>query len=107
MTKEIAIKHIKDQNEQKRFQEDLTEYLKKTRTESRKRTGDVRRYNDLINGRFDLKRVVTIERKDDADSISNKWADYTSETIDMLIREGEDFERRAIVKITPPNLALV
>jgi hypothetical protein len=35
--------------------------------------------------------------------ISNKWADYSSETINNLINEGEDFERKAVVKIIPLN----
>jgi NTE family protein len=68
-----------------------------------KRTGIRRRYEDLIEGRFDLNKIITIEHKDDPDGISNKWADYTSEMIDMLIREGEDYDRTAIVKVFPPQ----
>lgn len=67
-----------------------------------KRTGIRRNYGDLIKGRFNLNQVITIERKDDLHNISNKWADYTSETINMLIREGEDYERTAIVRAFPP-----
>jgi NTE family protein len=66
-----------------------------------KRTGIRRTYNDLVEGRFDLQRVVTIEHKDDPDSISNKWADYTQETINKLIREGEEFDKKATVRIIP------
>ena len=73
------------------------------KAKSIKRNGKERKYNDLIEGRFDLKRVVTIERKDDPDAVSNKWADYTSETIVNLINEGEDFERRAVVRTMPPE----
>lgn len=72
-----------------------------------KRTGVKRYYEDLMNGRFDLQRVVTIEHKDDPDSISNKWADYTSETINKLIMEGEQFDKKALVKIIPPNLTII
>jgi hypothetical protein len=53
-----------------------------------------------------LKRIVTVERKDDIHSIYDKWADYTSETIDKLIK-GEDFEKRAVVKTTPPDVDIV
>jgi hypothetical protein len=60
-----------------------------------------------MNGRFDLQRVVTIEHKDDPNSISNKWADYTSETINKLIMEGEEFDKKAVVKIIPPNLTII
>ena len=72
-----------------------------------KRTGVKRSYEDLMKGRFDLQRVVTIEHKDDPDSISNKWADYTSETINKLIMEGEEFDKKALVKIIPPNLTII
>jgi len=47
-----------------------------------------------------LKRIVTVKLKDDIHSINNKWADYTSETIDKPIKEGEDFENSSVVKIT-------
>jgi NTE family protein len=106
MTKGIALNHIKSQAQQKLFENDLTEFLEKD-AESRKRTGEQRKYKDLIDGRFDLKRVVTIERKDDLNSISNKWADYTSETINTLISEGENFERNALVKITPSGVKII
>ncbi|MDF0680683.1 MAG: patatin-like phospholipase family protein [Candidatus Nitrosocosmicus sp.] len=105
-TKKIAKTHIKDQKEYELFQKDLN-ILLNTVIESKKRTGKERTYNDLIHGRFDLKRIVTIERKDDIHSIYNKWADYTMETIDKLIKEGEDFEKRAIVKTTPPEVDIV
>ena len=72
-----------------------------------KRTGVKRTYNDLIEGRFDLLRVVTIEHKDDPDSVSNKWADYTAETINSLISEGEEFDSKAVVKVMPPNLPII
>ena len=98
-TKEIAETYIKDQNEYKLFKNDL-ENLLNTNIGSKKRTGEQRKYSDLIKGRFDLKTIVTIERKDDIHSAYNKWADYTSETIDNLIKEGEDFETRSVVKIT-------
>jgi NTE family protein len=74
---------------------------------SMKRSGVRRRYSDLMKGRFDLQRVVTIEHKDDPDSISNKWADYTSETINKLIVEGEQFEDKAVVKTMPADLAII
>ena len=103
-----AINTINDSNERKkeklrtRFNE-----IFKTKAKSRKRTGDDRTYDDLIHGRFDLERVVTIERKDDPNGISNKWADYTSETINKLISEGENFDRTAVVKIIPPEIDII
>ncbi len=106
-TKEIAKRHIKDQKEYEMFEKDVDGFLDTYTNNTKKRTGEQKKYSDLVNGRFDLKRVVTIERKDDVDSISHKWADYTSETIDKLISEGENFDKRAIVKITPPDLDII
>ena len=54
-----------------------------------------------------MKRIVTVERKDDIHGIYDKWADYTSETIDKIIKEGEGFEKRAVVKTTPPDVDIV
>jgi NTE family protein len=58
------------------------------RAKSRQRTGKARRYEDLVTGRFDIHRVVRIERKDDNDTISNKSFDFSSETIQQLIEKG-------------------
>jgi hypothetical protein len=59
---------------------------------SKKRGGDLkaREYKDLLEGRFKLAKVVKVERKDDSYNISNKWADFTSKTIDEMIKQGED-----------------
>ena len=48
------------------------------------------KYKDLTEGRFRLAKVVTIERKDDVHSISNKWADFTSKIITEMMKQGED-----------------
>jgi hypothetical protein len=47
------------------------------------------RYKDLVNGRFKLNRVFRVERKNDANDISNKVADFTQDTIKQLIEKGE------------------
>jgi len=59
---------------------------------SKKRAGDPkeRGYKDLLEGRFKLTKVVKIERKDDIYNISNKWADFTSKTIDEMMKQRED-----------------
>jgi hypothetical protein len=58
------------------------------RAKSRQRTGKARRYEDLVTGRFDIHRVVRIERKDDNNTTSNKSFDFSSETIQQLIEKG-------------------
>jgi predicted acylesterase/phospholipase RssA len=66
---------------------DIEKILKK-RTKSRQRTGKARRYEDLVAGRFDIRRAVRIERKDDYDTISNKSFDFSTDTIQQLIEKG-------------------
>jgi len=63
---------------------------------SRKRDGAKRRYSNLIEGRFKIDNVVRIQREDDQYSISNKWADYTKETIQQLITVGERDTQKAL-----------
>ena len=72
-----------------------------------KRTGIRRKFKDLLESRFELLRVVTIEHKDDPNSISNKWADYTEETINKLFSEGEEFDTKATVRIAPPGEKII
>jgi N-acetyl-anhydromuramyl-L-alanine amidase AmpD len=42
----------------------------------------------LIKGRFDLDTAIQVERKDDPDTISNKWFDLSKTTIRKLIDDG-------------------
>jgi hypothetical protein len=41
-----------------------------------------------LKGRFAIKKVIRIERKDDPDAISQKWADYSSGSINKLYAQG-------------------
>ena len=112
-TKELAIKHISDPNKRTDFLSSIEKLLNGNTKfnhenksiakipRSKKRSGQGRTYGDLIYGRFKLNKVVTIEHKDDPDNISNKWADYTEETIDKLITDGKEFNKKAIVRVTP------
>ena len=67
----IALNHI-DGNKENTFQEDLKKFLGNY-AKSKFRTGENRRYVDLLKGRFDVNNVVRIERQDDPHTISNKW----------------------------------
>jgi NTE family protein len=96
--RKIALDHITQPNKQKDFKEKLDRFLKAENIESKQRTGKPRKYEDLIKGRFKLSKVITIERKDDRHSISNKWADFSSKTIADLIQEGQKYEKTSIVK---------
>lgn len=52
------------------------------------RTGEPRKYEELLKGRFAISKVVRIERKDDPDAISQKWADYSSGSVNKLFDQG-------------------
>jgi hypothetical protein len=67
--------------------EKIIEILKK-RAKSRQRSGKARKYEDLVTGRFDMRRVVRIERRDDRNTVSNKSFDFSSDTIHNLIEKG-------------------
>jgi hypothetical protein len=82
----IALNHV-DANEEVAFQKDLDKFLGKE-AKSKFRTGDLRKYVDLLKGRFDVKNIVRIERQDDPHTISHKWADFSSGTIKMMINNG-------------------
>jgi len=87
-TREFALNHIKDQNQRKAFEIELTEFLTNENTKrSTHRTGKPRTYEELIKGRFDVE-VIRIERKNSTDEISNKLLDYSANTIKQLREEG-------------------
>lgn len=96
--KHIAVKHFTDKNKKKEFEDELENFLKNKNeyVKSTRRTGEKRTYEELIKGRFKLTKVVRIERIDDADSISSKFADFTSHTIKELIKQGENDARKVL-----------
>lgn len=47
------------------------------------------RYRDLLKGRFELTKIERIEHKYSQESTSRKTADFSPETINALIKEGE------------------
>jgi NTE family protein len=47
-----------------------------------------KKYLDIIKTQFDITKLESIERRDDHDTISAKDGDFTSETINKLIKDG-------------------
>jgi NTE family protein len=47
-----------------------------------------RLYNEIVEGRFDINRIIRIERKNDENTISDKTFDFSSGTIISLLKEG-------------------
>ena len=100
LAKEL-IKQIKLANEKKIDVEKVLEMPAK----SKKRTGENRKYSDLLDNQFDMTQVIRIERSPDTDDISNKWCDFSSDTIDTLIRQGMiDTLRKLVNDIKKKNI---
>ena len=61
-----------------------------TKAKSSHRTGELRTYGDLVdvNERFDITKVIRIERSADRDDIANKWCDFSLGTISKLFEQG-------------------
>lgn len=83
-----AIEEIKDKDElvNKLKQEFINSLTQKQRTLSRKE--EPRHFYDLLRKRFDVKKTIKIQRKDDIHTIANKALDFSSETIFNLIEQG-------------------
>ena len=56
---------------------------------SKDNKGERRKYEDLIKNQFKLNKVVRIERRSYNNSIYGKTGDFTLDTINSLIKEGE------------------
>ncbi len=65
---------------------------------SRSRNGKRRKYKDLLIGRFRIKNVVRIEREDDPNTISRKWADYSLTSLQTLYEQGRRDTLNKIIK---------
>lgn len=84
-----AISELPTSNRKKKIlQDSLDNTIPQMRTKSTKRTGERRFYQDLIKGRFNLNKVLRIERKEDDNTISSKWQDFSSGTISQLLKNG-------------------
>ena len=51
-----------------------------------------------MDKRFDITKLVRIERSADIDDISNKWADFSSGTISKLLKQGIDDALNSLTK---------
>jgi NTE family protein len=47
-----------------------------------------KKYLDIIKAQFEITKIESIDRRDDHDTISAKDGDFTSETINKLIKDG-------------------
>ena len=80
----LAEKLARDNEEAKKVIKDILD----DKGKSAHRSGGPRKYRSLLEDRFDIKRLIRIERSGDPDDISNKWCDSSKKTIDGLIKQG-------------------
>jgi len=50
--------------------------------------GKRRKYRNLLDKRFDITKLIRIERSGDKHDISNKWCDFSTVTISTLLKQG-------------------
>lgn len=96
--RKFSLDHI-PQSKQNNFKDKLDEFLKNQHAESKNRKGERRSYEELLKGRFKIDSVTTVERKDDVNDISNKWADFSEESIQRLLEIGMQDAERAIDRL--------
>jgi NTE family protein len=82
----IALENI-DENKKTNLNNDIN-FLLNQEAKSKFRTGETRKYIDLLKGRFTINKIRKIYRQDDEYTISNKWADFSYKTINTLISDG-------------------
>jgi hypothetical protein len=74
--------------------------FKSTKTRSRKRSGNDRKFSDLIDGRFRITRVGKVERPDDGYTIFGKAFEFSHATVNNLRENGYKDGRNAAFKET-------
>ncbi len=47
-----------------------------------------RRFQDILEGRFQIDEIIRVNRENDLDTISNKTFDFSSQTIKLLLERG-------------------
>jgi NTE family protein len=80
-------KSLKELAEKKGADGELDKILE-TESKSSHRNGDPRHYRDLLDDRFDITKIIRIERSTDKDDIANKWCDFSLVTISKLFDQG-------------------
>lgn len=67
-------------------------------SKSSHRNGERRTYRDLVDKRFDITKVIRIERSADKNDIANKWCDFSLGTISNLFDQGIEDALKTLAK---------
>jgi NTE family protein len=84
----LAISLIKLAEEKGASKEELQKILKKRTKGIFFSTGERGTHDDLVRGIIDIDFVARLERKNDANTISNKTFDFSKTTVQQLIQNG-------------------
>jgi predicted acylesterase/phospholipase RssA len=83
--------------EEKGATDEIDKILDEHTPNSRHRTGEPRKYRDLIEKRFDITKLIRIERSADRDDNANKWCDFSLETITNLFEQGKQDAQKTLL----------
>ena len=82
-------KHLIETLEEEGLHDEVKSILNERTKMSRKRSGAKRTNKDLIEDRFEITKVVHIERSDDGNTIFGKAFDFSASTIHRLLQQGQ------------------
>lgn len=103
-TRNLARKYISIENREK-FDRELEEFLKReTKTKSKTSKDKPKTYEDLLKGRFNIGKVIRVERQDDPHTISDKWFDFSHETVIRMIGQGKVDTLRKVIDDLRSNI---
>lgn len=70
------------------MKDDLINNLLNQKTKFKGEFYRTRRFQDILEGRFQIDEIIRVNRKNDEHTISNKTFDFSSETIKLLLEHG-------------------
>lgn len=80
------------------FENHFQNWLTRAKAKSKSSRLGSRTFKDLLNGSFNLTRVVRIENTSYENSISGKIGDFTSQTVEHLITKGKDDAQKLVLE---------
>jgi NTE family protein len=84
----LGISNDNNNNNDRELRKQINKVLRNYTTSINTTTEIPKTYLDLIKSQFEITKIESIERRDDQDTISAKDGDFTSETINKLIKDG-------------------
>jgi NTE family protein len=80
---------VKEDDKLRQRMEDILQEPVNSRLYSYLESKECTGYIDILKRRFKIEKIIRIEKTDDVNSVYGKFTDFTSETVNNLIKEGE------------------